>query len=71
MHLDVRHLAPTPVGMKVVITAELLDVDGRRLTFEVQAHDAEEIVGEGIHQRYIIDVEKFAQGVSDKARRQK
>jgi predicted thioesterase len=70
MHLDVRHMAPTPVGMKVVVTAELLEVDGRRLTFEVQARDAEELVGEGKHQRYIIDVDRFAQGVSDKARRQ-
>lgn len=67
MHLDVRHLAPTPVGFEVVATAKLLDVDGRRLTFEVKVHDGIELVGEGTHGRFIIDVAKFGQRVEEKA----
>jgi fluoroacetyl-CoA thioesterase len=70
-HLDVRHLAPTPVGFEVVATAELLEVDGRRLTFAVQAHDGVDPIGEGIHHRFIINVPEFAQRVAAKAERQK
>lgn len=66
-HLDVRHLAPTPIGFEVEATAELIEVDGRRLTFRVQAHDGVELVGEGTHQRVIINVEKFSERVAQKA----
>lgn len=65
--LNVRHLAPTPIGMRVVATAELLEVDGRRLTFRVKVHDEVELVGEGTHLRAIISVEKFAERVAQKA----
>lgn len=65
-HLDVRHLAPTPVGFEVKASAELLEVDGRRLTFRVQAHDGVELVGEGTHQRFIIDVQRFGERVAQK-----
>jgi len=67
-HLDVRHLAPTPVGLEVVATAELVEVQGRRLVFHVQAHDGVELVGEGTHQRAIIDVQRFAERVAQKSR---
>lgn len=59
--LDVRHLAATPVGMTVTARAELIEVDGRRLRFQVTAHDDRELVGEGTHQRFIIDLERFEQ----------
>jgi predicted thioesterase len=67
-HLDVSHLAPTPVGLTVTARAELVEVDGRRLTFRVEAHDGVELVGEGTHQRYIVSVERFGQRVAEKAR---
>jgi fluoroacetyl-CoA thioesterase len=68
-HLDVGHLAPTPVGMEVVATAELLEVAGRQLLFRVEVHDPVELVGEGTHQRAIINVERFGQRVAEKAHR--
>ncbi|MBN1658015.1 MAG: thioesterase family protein [Anaerolineae bacterium] len=67
VHLDVRHLAPTPVGFEVVATATLLEVDGRRLTFAVTVHDGQEVVGEGTHHRFIIDVAEFGTRVERKA----
>lgn len=57
--IDVRHLAATPVGMKVRAHAELLEVSGRKLTFKIQAWDEEELIGEADHDRFIVDEEKF------------
>ncbi len=59
MDVNIKHLAATPLGMKVVAKAELLEVDGRRLSFRVEAYDDVEKVGEGTHQRFILDQEKF------------
>ncbi len=59
IRLDVRHLAATPVGLGVRATAELTEIAGKRLTFKVEAFDDKEKIGEGIHERYIIEVEKF------------
>lgn len=58
-HLDVRHFAATPVGMTVRARAELERVEGRTLTFRLQATDDRELVGEGVHERLIINVERF------------
>jgi predicted thioesterase len=58
-HLDVRHFAATPVGMKVRARADLVQVDGRTLTFRLQADDDREPIGEGVHERLIINVERF------------
>ena len=66
MHLDVSHLAPTPLGMEVVATAELLSVDGRKLAFRVEIRDERELVGEGTHRRVIIDVDRFQAGAMKK-----
>ena len=57
--IDVRHLAPTPVGMRVRARAELVAVESRRLTFHLQAWDEVEPVGEATHERFIIDEQKF------------
>ena len=65
--LDVRHLAPTPLGMRVTARAELLKVEGRLLTFRVEAHDEREKVGEGTHVRAIINLEKFMAKVQAKS----
>jgi fluoroacetyl-CoA thioesterase len=67
--INLRHLAPTPPGMNVTVKAQLLEVDGRRLRFSVEAWDEVERVAEGEHDRFIIDNDRFEQGVSDKARR--
>jgi len=64
--VDVKHLAATPVDMTVRFRTELLEVDGRRLTFRVEAFDEKEKVGEGTHERFIIDVEKFEQKLQEK-----
>jgi predicted thioesterase len=58
-HLDVRHLAATPVGMRVRATAELVKVDGRQLSFRIAAVDEKEPIGEGTHVRALVDAERF------------
>jgi len=58
-HLDVRHFAATPVGMTVRASAELTRVEGRTLIFRLDAADDREPVGEGVHERLIINVERF------------
>ena len=70
IHVDIRHLAATPLGMTVRARAELLQVDGRKLTFGVEAFDDVEKVGEGIHQRMIVGLGKFKQRVESKSPRQ-
>lgn len=67
--VDIRHLAATPMGASVRIIAEVLEVDGRRVTLSVEAWDAQEKVGEGRHQRAIIEMERFLKRVDDKAQR--
>ena len=57
--LEIKHTAPTPVGMKVTCESTLTEVDGRRLVFEVIARDDKGVVGEGKHERFIIQNEKF------------
>ena len=57
--LDVSHTAATPVGMRVVAHAEVIKVDGRKLTFRLWAEDAVERIGEGTHERIIVNVERF------------
>ena len=55
----VRHLAPTPLGARVSASAELIEVDGRRLVFRVSASDGTDTIGEGTHERAIIDPERL------------
>lgn len=57
--IDVKHLAATPIGMTVRAVATLVEVDGRRLLFRVEAFDECEKVGEAVHERYIVDLERF------------
>lgn len=58
--VDIKHFAATPIGMSVNITARVTAVDGNRVTFHVEAHDEQEKIGEGVHERFIIDVNRFA-----------
>ena len=57
--VSIRHLAATPVGAQVSATARLVEIDGRRLVFDVEAQDENGIIGEGLHERAVIDIERF------------
>ena len=57
--VDVRHLGATPLGKKVRAEAELIEVDGRRLVFKVEAYDERQKIGEGRHERHIVQLERF------------
>lgn len=59
IHLHVDHLAATPIGQKVTARARLLAVDGRKLVFRVEAFDDAGRIGEGEHQRFIVEVARF------------
>ena len=65
-HVDVKHLAATPMGMQVTFHSELLEVHDKRLRFRVEAYDEKEKVGEGFHERAIIHVERFASRLQSK-----
>jgi fluoroacetyl-CoA thioesterase len=67
VHVDVRHLAATPVGLTVTARAEVISVEGRTVTFSVEAHDGVEQIGEGRHVRAPIQLESFGQRVKAKA----
>lgn len=66
IHLDVKHLAATPMGMEVRAVAELIEVDGKKLRFKVEAFDEKDKIGEGTHDRFVIDVEKFMSRIDAK-----
>jgi fluoroacetyl-CoA thioesterase len=65
-HIDVSHAAATPPGLEVTATVELVEVNGRRLVFTVEAHDGVELISRGRHERFIIDKEKFDAKVDKK-----
>jgi predicted thioesterase len=67
--LDITHVAATPVGLRVVARAELTRVDGRRLTFRIWADDERDRIGEGTHERIIVNVERFDARAQEKAPR--
>ncbi len=64
--LDVTHHAATPVGMRVTAVARLTAVEGRRLKFAVEAHDETETIGDGTHERVVVNVARFDERVQRK-----
>jgi len=58
-HIDVSHEAATPPGLEVTASVELIEVDGRKLVFAVEAHDGIDLISRGRHERFIINKEKF------------
>jgi predicted thioesterase len=66
--IDVRHLAATPVGMRVTIRATLREVDGRRFVFDIEGRDEAERIVEGTHERFQIDQARFLARVAAKGR---
>jgi predicted thioesterase len=69
IHLDVSHIAATPVGLQVTATAEVMRVEGRTVTFRVAARDVVELIGEGTHQRVVVSVTRFDERVQRKVAR--
>lgn len=65
-HIDVSHCAATPVGMRVWCDSELIEIDRRRLVFKVSAYDERGLIGEGTHERFVIDTAKFQAKVNEK-----
>jgi fluoroacetyl-CoA thioesterase len=65
--VNVRHIAPSPVGSPVRVRVEVLEVDGQRVNFMVQAWDPSELIGEGQHQRVVIDEARFLRRVEAKS----
>ena len=64
--IAIKHLAATPIGMRVRCESELVEVDGRRLVFNITAYDEKEKIGEGTHERFIISNDKFQSKVNSK-----
>lgn len=58
-HINVSHEAPTPPGLEVTASVELIAVEGRKLVFSVEAHDGVDLISKGQHERFIINKEKF------------
>jgi fluoroacetyl-CoA thioesterase len=69
IRLDVRHFAATPIGMRIHATAELVAVAGRTLSFRVEARDELELIGDGSHERVVVNVARFDERVQRKVRR--
>jgi fluoroacetyl-CoA thioesterase len=67
--LNVRHIAATPVGMRVRARAEVVRVEGRTIAFRVETHDEKELIGDGTHERVVVNVAKFDQRVQRKLSR--
>ena len=65
--VNVKHLAATPLGMSAVFRAEVTHVDGNRVRFRVEAFDEKEKIAEGTHERYIVNIARFASRVQAKA----
>jgi len=66
--INVSHEAATPPGFEVTVTVELIKVDGRRLVFDVEAHDGIELISRGLHERFVIIKEKFDAKVAGKGK---
>ena len=61
--VNVRHLAATPLGQHVRATAELIEIDGRRLIFNVEAYDEKRKIGEGQHERFVVNLIRFTKSI--------
>src|SRR5262249_23061321 len=67
VHVDVSHTAATPVGMTVTVDVECVEIVGPRIAFKVKAHDGIDPIGEGRHQRFVVEWDKFSERVAAKA----
>lgn len=65
--IDVTHIAATPIGMKVTATAKVLSVEGRQIQFAIDARDETDLIGEGQHDRVVVNVARFEARIAEKA----
>ena len=65
-HIDVSHEAATPPGLEVTASVELIAVEGKKLVFKVQAHDGVDLISKGLHERFVINRERFSEKVDAK-----
>jgi fluoroacetyl-CoA thioesterase len=68
VHVDIGHTAATPPGLTVTVDAECTAVDGRRVTFNIVAHDGVDQIGAGRHERFVVAWDRFNAKVADKAK---
>jgi fluoroacetyl-CoA thioesterase len=66
IHINVNHIAATPPGFEVTVKTKLIEVDGKRLVFEVEAHDGSDLISKGTHDRFIIMKKKFDSKMAEK-----
>jgi fluoroacetyl-CoA thioesterase len=66
IHIDVNHIAATPPGLEITTKVKLIEVNGRKLVFEVEAHDGVDLISQGKHERFIIYKEKFDAKMKEK-----
>ena len=67
VEIELRHLAPTPLGARVTLTTRVIRADGTQVTFQVEARDEQEVIARGVHKRAVINVESFARRVQRKS----
>lgn len=67
--MDLKHTAATPLGMEIRVRTELTKVEGKKLTFQLEAFDEVERIGEAVHERFIIRADKFNARVAEKAKK--
>ncbi|MDD2443638.1 MAG: thioesterase family protein [Desulfotomaculaceae bacterium] len=68
--VNIKHLAATPIGMNVVVNSLLIEVDGKRLVFEVEARDDVDLIGTGTHERFIVKLDSFFKRAESKSTKQ-
>ena len=64
--VDIEHVASSPVGMKITCDSELIEIDGRKLVFKVEAYDEKGLIGKGTHERFIVENKKFQEKTDNK-----
>jgi fluoroacetyl-CoA thioesterase len=67
IEIELRHLAPTPLGARVTVTVRVIHAEGRQVTFQVEAHDEHELILRGVHKRAVIRTGSFAKRVQAKS----
>lgn len=70
IHVDLSHMAATPAGFDVRVDVKLVEVKGKQLIFEVEAHDGQDLITRGTHKRFVIDKEKFDAKLAEKQAKQ-
>ncbi len=71
IHVDVRHLHPAPIDSEVKVRSTLLKVEGKKMVFKVEAFWNDVLIGEGIHERYVVNEEEFMKKLEEKVRQQR